>query len=102
MEEPQRGQILEAFRTFNAQFEQSVLRGRADLQSGLALEDLIAGGIAEFVRSSNVEALAAVVVCRILYEARKPVRAPRKKTAVTAKIPRRATKPLTRKESPDA
>lgn len=83
MEEPQRSQILEKFKITNEQFDQSVIRARADLQSGLPLEDLLAGGVAEFSKST-VEALAAALVCRLLKEAKKPVSKPRKKTAVPA------------------
>ena len=85
MEEPQRGKILDSFKVFCDQFDQSVLRARADLQSGLPLEDLIAGGGAEFAKGSTQESLAFAVICLILREARKPVRAARKKTAVPAK-----------------
>lgn len=81
---PTRNKILDSFKVLNAQFEQSVLRGRADLQSGLPLEDLVVGGIAEFSKASP-ESLAAMVICRVLKEASKPVRAARKKTNVPAK-----------------
>lgn len=95
MEEPQRTKILESFQILNAQFDESVLRARANLQEGWALEDLIAGGIAEFSKG-DVGELAAVVICRLLREAKKPAPKPRKKTAVIAR--RRAPKPLTRQD----
>lgn len=82
---PERDRILESYAIFNEQFEQSVRRARADLQEGRPLEDLILGGSAEFAKTASVEALAAVVICRILKEAQKPVPKPRRKTAVPAK-----------------
>ncbi len=88
MEEPQRSKILEGFQILNNQFDRSVDRARADLQSGLPLEDLIAGGIAEFSKASPGE-LATSLICRILKEARKPVPKPRKKTTVVAKRERK-------------
>jgi hypothetical protein len=99
MEEPQRSQILDSYKVLNAQFDQSVERARADLQAGRPLEDLLVGGAAEFATGSSIEALAAVVVCRLLKEARKPVPKPRRKTNVVAN--RRTVKSLTR-EVPDA
>jgi hypothetical protein len=97
MEESQRAKLLEGFKILNAQFDESVRRARADLQGGQPLEDLIAGGVAEFSKS-EVGHLAAVVICRLLKEAGKPVPKPRKKPAVIAN--RRTSKPLTR-EVPD-
>lgn len=84
MEEPQRSNILESYRIFCAQFDTVVDRARADLQSGLPLEDLLAGGGAEFAKDGTVESLAFTVVCMIMREAKKPVRKTRK-TAVPAK-----------------
>lgn len=100
MEEPQRTRILESFQILNSQFDVSVDRGRADLQAGLPLEDLIAGGIAEFSEATP-ESLAAVLICRMLKEARKPVPKPRKKTAIPARRERRLPKPLAREGFPD-
>jgi hypothetical protein len=81
---PDRDKILESFKILNAQYDQTVDRARADLQSGLPLEDLIIGGSAEFAKATP-EALAATLICRILKEASKPVPKPRKKTSVPAK-----------------
>lgn len=92
---PDRDKILESYQILNEQFKQTVERARADLASGLALEDLIVGGGAEFAKTATVEALAFTVICRVLHEARKPVPKPRKKTTVVAKRPR-VSKPLTR------
>jgi hypothetical protein len=88
MEEPQRSKILDSFKILNAQFDQTVDRARADLQSGLPLEDLLAGGIAEFSGATS-ESLAAALICRVLREAKKPVPKPRKKTAVPARRERK-------------
>lgn len=85
---PDRDKILESYKILNEQFKQTVDRARADLASGLPLEDLIAGGGAEFARTASVEALAFTVICRVLHEACKPVPKPRKKTAVIAKRPK--------------
>lgn len=81
---PDRDKILESFKILNAQYEVTVDRARADLQSGLPLEDLILGGVAEFSKASP-DSLAATLICRILKEASKPVPKPRKKTNVPAK-----------------
>ncbi len=100
MEEPQRTQILESFQILNSQFDTSVDRARADLQSGLPLENLIAGSVAEFSKASP-DYKAAVIACRILKEAKKPVPKPRKKTAIPARRERRLPKPLAREGFPD-
>lgn len=85
---PDRDKILESYQILNEQFRQTVERARADLASGLALEDLIVGGGAEFAKTASVEALAFTVICRVLFEARKPMPKPRKRTAVIAKRPK--------------
>lgn len=81
---PDRDKILESYKILNAQYDVTVDRARADLQSGLPLEDLILGGVAEFAKAP-ADALAATLTCRILREAAKPVPKPRKKTSVPAK-----------------
>lgn len=83
MEEAQRSKLLEGFKILNMQFDESVAKARADLQSGRKLEDLMAGAIAEFAQAESGY-LASVIVARLLREAKKPVRKTRQ-TAVVAK-----------------
>lgn len=91
MEEPQRTKILESYQILCAQIDTVIERARADFASGQPLEDLLAGGGADFAKNASVESLAFAVTCMILREAKKPVRKTRK-TAVPAKRPRSARK----------
>lgn len=91
---PDRDKILESYKILNDQFDQTVIRARADLESGQPLEDLIIGGSAEFSKAS-ASYLASALICRILKEAKKPAPKPRKKTAVIARRPK-VSKPLSR------
>lgn len=88
MDEPRKSQILDAFKIFGYQFDDAVLKARADLNAGRPLEDLIVGAGRYYSENMNAEELAFALSSLIMRAARLPVRAPRKKTAVPAKRPR--------------
>jgi hypothetical protein len=90
MDEPQKSQILDSFKIFGTQFEQSALRAKADLMSGLPLEDLIIAAGRNYKETMTADELAFALSCCVLRAAKK-VRPARKATAVVAKRPR-ATK----------
>lgn len=83
MEPEQRAKLLEGFKVLNMQFDESITRVRADLEAGMPLEEVLAGGVTEFSKADSGY-LASVIVARLVKEAKKPVRKARK-TAVPAK-----------------
>ena len=86
MEQEQRAKLLEGMKILNLQFEESVAKVRVDLESGMPVEDVLAGGVTEFAKA-DPGYLASVIVARLIKEARKPVRKTRS-TSVPAKRPR--------------
>lgn len=89
MEQEQRAKLLESMKILNLQFGESVAKVRIDLESGMPVEDILAGGIAEFAKAEPGY-LASVIVSQLIKEARKPVRKTRA-TSVPAKRPRTKT-----------
>ena len=87
MDEPQKSQILESFKIFGVQFDESASRAQTDLKSGLPLEDLIVSAGRYYKENMSHDELAFALACIVLRAAKK-VRPARKATAVVAKRPR--------------